>query len=153
MSSLPTYKLSTFKALNYVYKEIERYWRNFLWEGSLKDSSPHLINWDICTTLKDYGGLGIRTIKDSNLGMLSKWIWRYHMVQDVLWKSVIDAKYKKSFMGDIPVVGKFSNVNASWRAITKGKDWFESMLSWIINNGENLSFWYSNWSNDSPLSH
>ncbi|KAA0047998.1 LINE-1 retrotransposable element ORF2 protein [Cucumis melo var. makuwa] len=47
---------------------------------------------------------------------------RYHREPEALWKSIIDAKYSKTFTGGIPEFGKYSSSNASWRSIIKGKD-------------------------------
>lgn len=64
--SLPTYHLYTFKAPTFVYKEIEKYWRNFLWKGNSNQQKVHLIKWGAYTTPKDLGCLGIKKVKDTN---------------------------------------------------------------------------------------
>ncbi|KAA0056839.1 LINE-1 retrotransposable element ORF2 protein [Cucumis melo var. makuwa] len=152
LSSLPTYQLSTFKAPVSVYKEIEKHWRDFLWGGSEDKQNAHLINWNICTSPKELGGLGISKVKDTNQALLCKWLWRYHNESNSLWKKCIDAKYTKNHQGDIPVVGRNSSANSPWNAIKKWKDWYESKISWMANDGSSLSFWHSKWHNNIPLS-
>jgi len=39
------------------------------------------------------GGLGIRRLGNFNSALLGKWLWRYGMETDALWRKVIEAKY------------------------------------------------------------
>ncbi|TYK27680.1 LINE-1 retrotransposable element ORF2 protein [Cucumis melo var. makuwa] len=59
LSSIPTYQLSVFKAPAYVYKEIEKHWRNFLWKSNKESTISHIINWNEATTLKTKGVLAL----------------------------------------------------------------------------------------------
>lgn len=59
LSNLPTYYLSLFQAPTVVCKTIERLMRDFLWEGTEKSGASHLVRWDITTSPKHIGGLGI----------------------------------------------------------------------------------------------
>ncbi|KAA0048676.1 LINE-1 retrotransposable element ORF2 protein [Cucumis melo var. makuwa] len=151
LESNPTYQLSIFKAPNQIYKDIDKIWRNFLWGSISNSNNPHLINWGICTLPKDKGGLGITRMKASNFALLTKWLCCYHRELEALWKSIIDAKYSKTFTGGIPYFGKYSSSNAPWRSIIKGKDWFNSKIIWKINSGGSHSFWHSNWANSISL--
>ncbi|KAA0035248.1 LINE-1 retrotransposable element ORF2 protein [Cucumis melo var. makuwa] len=141
LSSLPTYQLSTFKAPVSVYKEIEKHWRDFLWGGSEDKQNAHLVNWRICTSPKELGGLGISKLKDTNQALLCKWLWRYHNESNSLWKKCIDAKYTKNHQGDIPIVAGFPTMAPPYPFGTaNGKTIFlsptkflDSMLSRIYN--------------------
>ena len=90
-------------------------------------------------------------MKASNFALLTKWLWRYHTELDALQKSIIDAKYSKAFIGCLPEYGKYSSSNAPWRSIIKGKDWFNSKITWTINSRGSDSFWQSNWTNNMLL--
>ena len=46
------------------------------------------------------GGLGIKHLGSFNSALLGKWLWRYGMETDALWRRVIEAK-----MGIVGVVG------------------------------------------------
>ena len=39
------------------------------------------------------GGLGIKRLRSFNFALLGKWLWRYGLEIDVLWRRVIEAKY------------------------------------------------------------
>lgn len=39
------------------------------------------------------GGFGVGNLIYKNLGLLLKWIWRFFMEEDILWRNVIKIKY------------------------------------------------------------
>ena len=45
------------------------------------------------------GGLGIRWLGNFNSTLLGKWLWRYGLETDALWRRVIEAKYG-NILGD-----------------------------------------------------
>jgi hypothetical protein len=51
------------------------------------------VNWArICTPIKS-GGLGVRNFIQFNQAFLGKWLWRYAMDREALWRLVIETKY------------------------------------------------------------
>ncbi|KAA0058105.1 LINE-1 retrotransposable element ORF2 protein [Cucumis melo var. makuwa] len=118
--------------------------------GGLKGS--HLINWSIVTKPKEEGGLGISRLQVTNQALLSKWLWRYHSEPNSLWRRLIHIKYKGKHPGDLPSNISSSSSKAPWRSIINNIDWFKSNQGWNLNNGDQISFWYSNWSPEGCLS-
>ena len=110
------------------------------------------MNWLKVTKPKDEGGLGISNLHETNLALLSKWLWRYHMEPKALWRRLIQAKYRDIHIGDIPTNDNFSSSKAPSRSITKNLRRFKDNQSWKINNGDQISFWHSNWSQEGSLS-
>ena len=93
LSSLPTYFLSLLPLPGKVAKRIEKLQRDFMWNGIGGEPKMHLVNWaKVCRPLQD-GGLGIRRLGNFNSALLGKWLWRYGMETDALWRRVIEAKY------------------------------------------------------------
>ena len=45
---------------------------------------------------KEDGGLGIRALKEMNLALLGKWLWRIGGGLEAFWKQVISSKYDMS---------------------------------------------------------
>ena len=52
----------------------------------------HLIKWEVVCTQKEKGGLGIWKIDLLNQALLGKWLWRFAVEKDNLWKMVIRVK-------------------------------------------------------------
>ncbi|KAA0058554.1 LINE-1 retrotransposable element ORF2 protein [Cucumis melo var. makuwa] len=152
LSSLPIYQLSVFQAPSSTYKNIKKSWRNFLWKGSFGLKGSHLINWSKVTKPKEEGGLGISRLQVTNQALLSKSLWRYYSEPNSLWRRLIHIKYKGKHPGDIPSNISSSSSKAPWRSIINNIDWFKSNHGWDLNNGDQISFWYSNWSQEGCLS-
>ena len=76
-----------------VANQIERLQRNFLWGSFGDDPKIHLVKWaSVCAPIS-LGGLGIRKISLFNEALLGKWLWRFGIEKDALWRQVIEMKY------------------------------------------------------------
>ena len=93
LSSLPTYFLSLLPLSGKVANRMEKLQRDFLWSGINGNSKLHLVNWaQVCKPLQ-VGGLDIRRLRSFNSALLQKWLWRYGMETDALWRRVNEVKY------------------------------------------------------------
>lgn len=63
--------------------------RNFLWGGDPWNKSIPKVKWDICTTPKDKGGLGIQDISDTANRMAAKWIIRAYSNPSEDWAQLL----------------------------------------------------------------
>ena len=53
----------------------------------------HLVKWaSVCAPISS-GGLGIRKLSLFNQALLGKWLWRFGIEKDALWRQVIESKY------------------------------------------------------------
>ena len=93
LSSLPTYFLSLFTIPISVAHRIEKLQRDFLWGGMGNDSTHHLVGWDKVCTPKAKGGLGIRSLVLLNKALLGKWLWRFGLEENNLWRRVVVEKF------------------------------------------------------------
>jgi hypothetical protein len=86
LSSLPTYFLSFFTIPVSVANRLERLQMNFLWGGIVEEPKLHLVGWDIvCSPIK-YGGLGVQNLVNFNEALLGKWLWRFVLEENLLWR-------------------------------------------------------------------
>ena len=93
LSNLPTYFLSLFPIPASVANRIEKLQWNFLWGGFGDERKIHLVKWAIVCAPISSGGLGIRKIRLFNIALLGKWLWRFGIKNDALWRQVIELKY------------------------------------------------------------
>ena len=95
LSSLPTYFLSLFTIPTHVANKIEKLQRDFLWN----DSKTHLLGWDkVCLPIAK-GGLGITKLTTFNKALLEKWLWRFGIEENRLWRRVVVLKFGEEWVG------------------------------------------------------
>ena len=88
LSSLPTSFLSLFTIPTHVANKIEKLQRDFLWG----DSKTHLLSWDKACLPIANSGLGIRKLTTFNKALLGKWLWRFGIEENRLWRRVVALK-------------------------------------------------------------
>ena len=75
--------------------KIEKLQRDFLWG----DPKTHLLEWDkVCMPIAN-GGLGIRKLTTFNKALLGKWLWRFGIEENRLWRRVLALKFGEELGG------------------------------------------------------
>lgn len=73
LSNIPVNYMSLYRMPHKVMNIIERYQRDFLWEGG-SQKNDHLEKWEIVVDPIENGGLSLRRTKERNLKLLGKWL-------------------------------------------------------------------------------
>jgi hypothetical protein len=94
LSTLPTYFLSLFPVLVGVANRLEKLQRDFLWGGIGDEFKFHLVNWHTICSSKVSGGLGVINMIKFIRALIGKWLWRFALKRDALWRKVVDIKYR-----------------------------------------------------------
>ena len=98
---------------------------------------------------KEYGGLGIPSLRDLNICLLSSWLKRYNLTDTKLWKALLDFKYNTSK----PNIFCCKDTGAS--QFFKGFMWATKAarigFRWKIGDGKKVKFWEDNWLGNSSL--
>lgn len=79
LSNVSVYYMSMYKVLNKVSHAIKEYQRKFLWEAG-NQKKDHSVN-EGCGEVEGARGFELGRIKERNLAILGKWVWRLLMEQ------------------------------------------------------------------------
>ncbi|KAJ0628056.1 putative RNA-directed DNA polymerase [Helianthus annuus] len=156
LGSLPNYYLSLYKCPKTVLKTLEGIRRKFLWGGSNMMNKIRWVRWERIVASKDFGGLGIGSIKDLNLALLLKWWWRLKMEPNQIWASVVKAIHgsKRKIM-TIPVkkshTGVWKNIGEIETEFAKNNINISSCLRSEVGIGDRTMFWEDAWLGSEPL--
>ncbi|KAJ0545597.1 putative RNA-directed DNA polymerase [Helianthus annuus] len=156
LGSLPNYYLSLYKCPSGVLKVLEGIRRKFLWGGSLVNNKIRWVKWEKVVASKDFGGLGIGNIRDTNLALLAKWWWRIKMEPDSLWVKVISSIHLSPrkvesipFKKSLP--GVWKNIGEITKGFMKNNIDINTSLKSIVGMGEKTLFWVDTWIGNEPL--
>jgi hypothetical protein len=156
LTSLPVYALSFFKAPSGIISIIESIFNKFFWGGSEDNRKISLIAWSSICLRKEYGGLGVRQLREFNSALLGKWCRRMLTDRDGFWYRVLVARCGEE-AGRLEVGGRRGSF---WsREIAKIRDgigetdegWFAERVSKRVGDGTSTYFWYDRWLGDAPL--
>lgn len=82
----------------------------------------------------------VRSLFTFNKALLGKWLWRFGMEQDALWRRVIDEKYGSMGGGWHTPLARGSYWVSLWKYISKGWESFPNFLSSRLVNGSRIRF-------------
>ncbi|GLU24163.1 hypothetical protein SLE2022_401190 [Rubroshorea leprosula] len=147
LAAVPNYYMQSSLLPASIQKELDQISRNFIWGSEVEQRKIHLVNWNIVSSPKHLGGLGLKSAREANLVAMCKLNWRLHQEKDRVWSSIFRNKYNIQECHNRPV----ATGSPAWKAITKGFDLFSSGLKWVPHTGANISFWTDCWATEIPL--
>ncbi|GAU30291.1 hypothetical protein TSUD_385120 [Trifolium subterraneum] len=139
------------------HSTLESIFCHFFWGGCEANRKIAWIKWDTICLNRENGGLRVRRLKEFNISLLGKWVWRCLVEHDSLWSLVLRAKY-----GEEGGRVRFSEgVGSSWwrglNSVRSGvglRDdrWLLDNIRRKVGGGCGSLFWLDPWLGDSPLS-
>jgi hypothetical protein len=114
------------------------------------------ISWKTVCLRKEYGGLGVRQLREFNTALLGKWCWRMLVDREGWWFRVLAARYGME-NGRLRAGG--SRASVWWREVVRIRDevggprvgWFGESVTRKVGDGTDTLFWYDPWLGGIPL--
>ncbi|CAJ2662943.1 unnamed protein product [Trifolium pratense] len=138
LTSLPVYTLSFFKAPSGIISSIESLFIKFFWGGCEDSRKISWVSWKSVCLRKEYGGLGVRQLREFNIALLGKWCWRMLVDREGLWFRVLVAMYGLEG-GSLRAGGQKGSV--WWREIERIRE----HVSRRVGDGSDTLFWTDPW--------
>jgi len=113
--AIPTYYMSCFMLPKGLCTRIEKAICSFWWGTTDTKKKMHWVSKEKLFRSKHSGGLGFKTLRDFNLAMLAKQVWRFHTNHNSLIAKCFKAKYFSHT--DILRAKVGNNPNYAWRSI------------------------------------
>ncbi|KAK2449167.1 hypothetical protein QL285_008386 [Trifolium repens] len=156
LTSLPVYALSFFKAPAGTISSINSLLIKFFWGGCEDLRKTPWVSWKTICLRKEYGGLGVRQLREFNTTLLGKWCLRMLVDRGGLWFRVLVARYGVE-QGRLREGGRMGS--AWWREIVRIRDgaggirdgWFGECVTRKVGDGTYTSFWSDPWVGGIPL--
>lgn len=98
---------------------------------------------------KEYGGLGILSLRDLNICLLASWLKRYNEDKGKLWKELIDFKYNTEKPNIL--AAKSNHASSFFKGFMLAIKAAKVGYKWKIGNGQKIRLWEDHWCGNSSL--
>ena len=95
--------------------------------------------------------MGLRHLEGLNQDLLGKWLWRFFLERENLWRKVILGKFGEVEGGWTAREVRDSYGLSLWKDIRKGWEKFTHRTSILIGNGRRKRFWWDSWVGENKL--
>lgn len=106
-----------------------------------RENMIHLVKWEVASRPKSLGGLGVGHLKDRNVVLLSKWLWRFSNEKWSFWHSIISVKYGCHSNGWDANLSSISSMSLTWKNIISLFHRITPHLRFVVGNGSSIHFW------------
>lgn len=147
---MPIYSMQIQLLPKQVCNKIDSLTRGFIWANGNSNRGWSMVKWDIMTSPRRFGGMGIRDTKMANIAMVGKLIWNLLHDKHKLWVQVLSHKYLAN--GSVWNAPHKANTSATWRSIAKVILVLRDGFSMRFGSGD-TSFWYTDLTGKGPIFH
>ena len=141
--AIPVYVMSCFLLPMCICDKIERAVCQFWWGDSENTRKIHWTSKNKLLKPKYEGGVGFKTLRDFNLAMLAKQIWRMHTTTNSLLPKCYKAKYFPRTTVLKATIG--SSPSYAWRSMHQSIWIINKGSCWKIGNGLKVRIWEDIW--------
>ncbi|XP_019087479.1 PREDICTED: uncharacterized protein LOC109127334 [Camelina sativa] len=141
--ALPTYLMFCFLLPKQIVNKLRGAIARFWWSTKNNKKGLHWVAWDKISVPLEQGGLGFRDLKELNLALLTKQLWRLLCYNESLLSRVLNGRY---FRYSNPMdVKKANSPSFGWRSMMSAKPLLQQGLRKNIRSGFNTRVWLDNW--------
>jgi hypothetical protein len=141
--AIPPHVMSIFKLPVGFHEDYMKIIRNFWWGEDEKMIRVHWAAWDILTSPKDLGGVGVRDTKLMNQALLARQCWRIVKNPNSLCARLLKSIYfpRGNFLDTV----FRRDASPSWQGIEHGLELIKEGLVTRVGNGKTINIWRDNW--------
>ena len=141
--ALPTYVMSCFLLPQDILNKLKSSIANFWWSTKENNKGLHWMAWDKICKPAEKGGLGFRDLKNFNLALLAKQLWRLLHYPNSLLARVLKGRY---FRHTNPLeISSSNNPSYGWKSMLAARDLLNKGLRHTIGSGYNTRVWFDQW--------
>ncbi|MCH90084.1 putative non-LTR retrolelement reverse transcriptase, partial [Trifolium medium] len=144
MEAVPIYPMMTASIPNSILQEVQRLQRDFIWGDTINGRKHHAVRWELISTPKDLGGLGLRRLDIMNKACLMKLGWELNQNGTGMWSAILRGKYGRGSTILVNAQAK-NNDSSLWRMIVLLQQDIDRFSCWAIGDGIQVHAWESCW--------
>lgn len=141
--AIPVFVMSCFLLPQETCDKIERAECQFWWGSKGDNRKIHWVKKEKVFKPTTDGGLGFRNLRDFNMAMLAKQIWRLYTNQQSLISKVFKAKYYPTTDVLQATIGHAPSY--AWRSLHQALWVLKKGCCWKVGNGASIDIWEDNW--------
>lgn len=123
-----------------LLSNVQRWIRNFFWNGDPLKNGSALVSWQQCCTPKDKGGLGLKNLFLLNSALLLKRSW------EIASKSSSSASFLHDrFLSHGLQPSSYYKISSVWLGIKKLWPLLLANIRWLVGKGDKIRLWKDNW--------
>lgn len=140
--SIPAYPMQMSKLPQSICKQIDNFFKDFLWSKNVDKNGMALVSWRKCCLPKSQGGLGFRRAEHINKSLQMKLGWEFIKEKNKPWNHLITTRYHKS---DHLSTHTTASCSKLWKFISNGVQEIRKHFQWIVNSGISINLVQDRW--------